>query len=147
MDNEKLVEAVARAICMERGAPACNCRETGICRAPIENLLQHNWIGDQARAAVAVIQSAVIDECARVIAHEMPGPFAVIGNELIAAIRALAAPREIKVRDLVKHSDFTIKLKVIHLHNGYAWLEKDWLGEGVIRPVSELTHAENDDGR
>ena len=36
------IEAVARAICRERGGPACSCRDDGDqCRAPLEGLLHH----------------------------------------------------------------------------------------------------------
>ena len=62
--SEELVERVARAICYNRAAPACNCRAKGsTCRALVENLMwESNEISSQARAAVRL----ALEEAARV---------------------------------------------------------------------------------
>jgi hypothetical protein len=63
--DDELVEKVARALCYNRAAPACDCKARGIpCRAPLENLLwSHNEISTQARAALAVARPAIREEC------------------------------------------------------------------------------------
>ena len=55
MTPDDLNERVARAICYNRAAPACDCRAKGstTCRALVENLMwESNEISSQARAAV-----------------------------------------------------------------------------------------------
>jgi hypothetical protein len=65
---DEVVEKVARALCYNRAAPACDCKARGIpCRAPLENLLwPHNEISSQARAALSVARAAIKEECAKV---------------------------------------------------------------------------------
>ncbi len=53
VEDEKLTEIVARAICLNRAAHACNCKENGVCKAPLENLREYNEVWPQARAAIA----------------------------------------------------------------------------------------------
>lgn len=63
--SEELVERVARAICYNRAAPACDCRAKGstTCRALVENLMwESNEISSQARVAIAI----ALEEAARV---------------------------------------------------------------------------------
>ncbi len=54
-----LRERIARAICRERGAPACDCRKKGTpCQAPLENLLyENNPILYQTDAVIAAYQT------------------------------------------------------------------------------------------
>jgi len=56
VDDEALVEIAARGICLERAAPACRCKDDSICKAPVENLRDHNAVWLQARAAIAAIR-------------------------------------------------------------------------------------------
>jgi hypothetical protein len=50
-----LVERVARAICLERAAPACRCtKETG-CQANTQSLMNHTERPAQARAAIKAV--------------------------------------------------------------------------------------------
>ena len=58
MTDKTLVEIVARAICRERAAPACDCREKGTpCRAPLENLLyENNPVRYQSHAILAALR-------------------------------------------------------------------------------------------
>jgi hypothetical protein len=60
-----LTEIVARAICRERAAPACDCKEKGTpCRAPLENLLYEN---NPVRYQSIAILDALRDPPAHVI--------------------------------------------------------------------------------
>jgi len=71
VDDEALVEIAARGICLERAAPACRCKDDSICRAPVENLRDHNAVWLQARAAIAAvrphIEAAERERCAKAL--------------------------------------------------------------------------------
>jgi hypothetical protein len=83
--SDDLVERVARAICYNRAAPACDCRAKGsTCRARVENLMwESNEISSQARVAIAIaLKEAaqfVQDEC-----HDYDD-----AHRIAAAIRAM----------------------------------------------------------
>ena len=80
--TDDLVERVARAICYNRAAPACDCRAKGsTCRALVENLMwKSNEISSQARAAIAIL----LEEAAKIVETTPAKRW-----ELAAAIRAM----------------------------------------------------------
>jgi hypothetical protein len=57
--RDQLIETMARAICLHRAAPACDCRAKGVCKGLIENLMsEHSPLPDQATAALTAIEAA-----------------------------------------------------------------------------------------
>ena len=50
-----LVEKVARAICLERAAPACRCTKQTGCQANTQSLMDHTEQPAQARAAIKAV--------------------------------------------------------------------------------------------
>lgn len=50
-----LIEKVARAICLNRAAPACRCTTQAGCQANTQSLMEHSERPAQARAAIKAV--------------------------------------------------------------------------------------------
>lgn len=61
--NKELQERVARALCYERAAPACDCHSKGQCQAPLDNLISiHNETKYQTNEAIIAVIEFLIDK-------------------------------------------------------------------------------------
>lgn len=86
--TDELVEKAARAICLNRGMPACRCDK--VCAAPGQVLREHNpTLWEQARAALSAVLPDVIaaerDRAAKV-AEELPVGETVGGDGAIVPV-------------------------------------------------------------
>ena len=90
MTPDDLNERVARAICYNRAAPACDCRAKGstTCRALVENLMwESNEISSQAPAAIRI----ALEEAAKIVETTPAKRW-----ELAAAIRGMIKGNDVQ---------------------------------------------------